>query len=82
MWGCEVCGAEEELWDDEPCNGVGVGRSHQQRGISTLLLVFRLSSEEEMVLATTLEIVMSEVGERDKQKCRSKVTKWVRTWNG
>jgi hypothetical protein len=51
-----------------PVTGRGGCRSHQQRGISTLLLVFRLGSEEEMALATTLEIVMSKEGERGTDK--------------
>ena len=46
----------------------GGGKSHQQRGISGLLLVFRPSSEEEMELATTLEIVMSKEGEGRQTK--------------
>lgn len=53
------------LRDDEPCNWEG--KSHQKRGNSVLLLVFRLSSEEEMRLATTLVIVIPEERERHAQ---------------
>jgi hypothetical protein len=63
-----------------PVTGGGGVKSSEEREVSTLLLVFRLSFEEEMALATTLETLMSK--ERDGQKCRSKVTKWVRKWNG